>query len=184
MAQKRQKAIKVTLVIASSINGKITIGDNPHVGIWTSKEDKSLFSYLKKKNNLLVMGSKTYEAIKNSLTLDKETLRIVLTKHPKKYASSQVKNMLEFSSESPSQLVNRLEKQGYKQLLLVAGGTITAEFFKESLIDEMFLTIEPMIFGEGKNLVKEGQFNVDLKLISMKRLNEKGTLIFRYKVLK
>jgi dihydrofolate reductase len=76
-----------------------------------------------------------------------------------------------------------LGKQGFKQALLVGGGKIANSFFLDNLINEVWLTIEPRIFGTGKVLAEGRRLDVPLKLISTKKLNTKGTLLLKYKVL-
>ena len=88
------------------------------------------------------MGRKTYEAA--HIQLKPGILRIVLTHNPQK----GVPGILEFTDETPRELVNRL-KNKYKQMLLLGGSDIATQFFEEKLIDEVWLTIEPKIFGSG-----------------------------------
>jgi len=174
--------MKVILVAVTSINGKLTHGDDPNIYTWTSKEDSEIFFRLIEKHNLIVMGSKTYEAVRSIIKLKKDKLRIVLTRNPRKYKDDTVKGSLEFSSESPKDLVKRLETKGYKEMLLVGGTKVNTAFLKNGLVDELHLTIEPLIFGKGKNLVLDEEFYVSLELFEFKRLNKKGTLCLIYKV--
>lgn len=191
------------MIMVTTLNGKITKGNNPDIykprisprlerGLvarrspafkWTSREDQKYFSSLLKKNNLMVMGSETYEAARKNIKLDSNQLRIILTRDPGRYKANAVPGKLEFSNESPQQLVKRLENKGFKQMLLLGGGTINTLFLKESLVDELYLTLEPKIFGKGKTLVREGKFEILLELIKIKRLNQSGTLLLKYKIL-
>ncbi len=180
----KEHKVKVILVMVSSLNGKITKGADPSTYSWTSKEDAELFSQLVEKHNLIVMGRKTYEAIRQNIELKPDKLRIVLTKNPEKYSHDAVPGSLEFSNESPRELVNRLGRKGYKEMLLAGGGEINALFLKSSLVDELYLTIEPVIFGKGQALVADEELEISLQLIGVKRLNKKGTLHLRYKVQK
>ncbi|MBI4033148.1 MAG: dihydrofolate reductase [Candidatus Blackburnbacteria bacterium] len=174
--------MKVILVMVSSLNGKITKGRASNIYSWTSKEDSKLFFRLVEKHNLIVMGRKTYEAIRENIELRPDKLRIVLTKDPQKFASDTVPGSLEFSNESPAELLSRLQRIGYTEMLLVGGGEVNALFLKSSLVDELYLTIEPIIFGTGKTLVADEELDVSLKLIGVKKLNKKGTLHLRYRV--
>ncbi len=180
--------MKVALAAAISINGKITKGKNVDVSAWTSREDKRLFSALKKEFSVIVMGSKTYDAIRNNLRpragrgSAKRTLRIVLTRNPKRYAKDAIDGVLEFTNETPRQLLRRLEKKGYKKILLAGGGIINGLFLRQGLVDELYLTVEPFIFGSGQELAAAGSWNVTLELQSIKRLNKKGSLYLKYKV--
>jgi len=66
----------------------------------------------------------------------------------------------------------------------VGGGQIAALFLKAQLIDELWLTIEPRIFGIGASFVNDEKLNIELKLLSCEQANEQGTLILKYKVIK
>jgi dihydrofolate reductase len=179
--------MKIILIDVSSLDGKLTKWARDNIYEWSSPEDFAHFQKVREQNNLLVMGSNTFEKVKDNKTAglkpEKERLRIILTGKPKTYLKYAVPGQLEFTSESPKKLVTRLEKQGYKQMLLVSGGKVSTSFFKEQLIDELWLTIEPKIFGSGEPLVQEGVFDISLKLLSVSRLNEQGTLLLKYEVL-
>lgn len=172
--------MNITLLMVTSINGKITSSNDADISKWTSKEDFDHFSSMIAKANLIVMGSSTYEAAQEKMVLSAEKLRIVLTRNPKKYEAKVVPGQLEFSDEVPEQLIKRLEQESYKEMLLVGGGQINAVFFKEGLVSEMYLTLEPKLFGEGKPLLSEVNVDVNAKLESSTRLNEQGTLLLHY----
>ncbi len=174
--------MKVIMIAVSSLNGKITKGINPNIYKWTSKEDLWLFFSLIEKNNLIVMGSKTYEGSRSIIKLKKNKLRVVLTQNPEKYLDQTVKGSLEFVSDSPKKLIERLENRGYKKMLLVGGATINALFLKSKLVNELHLTLEPKIFGTGKNLINEEDLDIPLKLMSIKKLNNQGALHLKYKL--
>lgn len=174
--------MKVIMAVVSSANGKLTKGEETNIYSWTSKEDTKIFFSLVEKHNLIVMGSKTYEAAKKIIRLKPDKLRIVLTRTPNKYRNDAVKGSLEFSNESPKDLIKRLKAQGYTKMLLVGGTEVNTAFLKNSFVDELHLTIEPLIFGRGKNLVLEEEFEEELKLLAVKRLNKKGTLRLIYSI--
>ena len=174
--------MKVTMVTVSSLDGKITKGKDPNIHSWTSKEDTDFFFSQIEKNNLIVMGSKTYNAAIKFIRHKKNKLRVVLTRNPEKYLEQTKTGMLEFTDESPLKLIKRLEDRGYKKMLLVGGGRINSLFFRQNLVNELYITLEPKIFGSGKNLVNEEKLNIALKLISVNKLNRQGTLLLKYKV--
>jgi len=170
--------------MVSSVNGKITKGDDPVVRKWTSKEDNELFDSLKKKYALIVMGRKTYEVGKKYISRKDKAMRVVLTRNPKKYSKLAVRDKLEFTSLSPKRLIRSLESRGYSEMLLVGGGIINSLFLKAGLIDELRITIEPVLFGEGKELLDKFTSHVRLKLLSVDMLNNSGTQHNIYKILK
>lgn len=174
--------MKVTMVMVASVDGKTTRGNDQNVYKWSSLEDQEYFFSLIKKNNLIVMGRETYETSRSVIKLEKGKLRIVLTRSPKKYSNQTIKGQLEFTDETSGKLVKRLSSLGYKNLLLVGGGIINGLFLKQKLVDELFLTIEPRIFGSGKNIVEGQLLNTKLQLVSIKKLNKVGTLLLKYKI--
>ncbi len=174
--------MKVTMVMLSSADGKTTKGNDNNIYTWTSTEDQKYFFSLIKKNNLIIMGSETYNASKPVIKLEKGKLRIVLTRNPKKYITQTVVGQLEFSEETPEKLIKRLSSLGYKKALLVGGSIINGLFLKQNLVNELCLTIEPKIFGNGKNIIEGQSFDKSLRLISAKKLNKGGTLLLNYKI--
>ncbi len=167
--------------MATSVDGKSTQGNKPPRE-WSSKEDKQYLHKLINNQHLVVMGRKTYQAAKSIIQLKPQILRIVLTKSPQRFSLETVSGQLEFTNESPSQLVKRLQKQNYRQMLLLGGSSLNTAFFKNKLIDELWLTLEPKIFGQGLGLMDQG-VDINLKLKSIKKLNKQGTLFLKYEVI-
>lgn len=169
--------MKIILLYVSSVDGKLTRWGQPQVQEWASKEDAEHFAKVKTENNLIVMGSNTFNAVKP--IPEPGTLRIILTKNPDSYQKYTVPGQIEFSNESPEQLVKRLEKE-YTQMVLLSGKTLSTAFLKNRLIDELWLTIEPKIFGTGDPIFADEELDIQLQLISHEKLNTKGTLLLKY----
>ena len=170
------------MVMLASVDGKTTQGDNQNVYSWSSVEDQKHFFSLIKKNNLIVMGRTTYDASQPVIKIEKGKLRIILTRSPKKYSNKTIKGQLEFTNETPEELLKQLSLLGYKKMLLVGGGTVNGLFLKQNLVDELYLTIEPKLFGKGKNIIEGQLLNASLKFVSVKKINTIGTLLLKYKV--
>lgn len=87
------------------------------------------------------------------------------------------------------QMVKRLYQKGYQHILVEGGPTLLGAFLRENLLDEIFLTIAPKIFGSEKDktltLVEEVLFPPDqikkLKLLSVKQIA--GEVFLRYRLL-
>jgi dihydrofolate reductase len=174
--------MKTVLVFVSTLDGKVTRWHDPLVKRWSSKEDKIYFSKTIHESKLIVMGSNTFNA--EPVNPAETRLIIVMTSHPDDYKQREVPGRLEFTGESPLQLVTRFEKEGYEIMHVVGGPKVATAFLKEQLVDELWLTIEPKIFGSGDMLVTEEKIDIQLELISCEKVNEPGTLITKYKILK
>ena len=173
--------MKVTLAAAMSLNGKITNGADAKVSAWSSGEEQVRFSELVDEHDVIVVGSKTYQIMRDHFHHQPGKLRLILTSRPDDYRADVIPGQLEFSSETPAELVNRLE-QAKKQKLLVAGGPVMmASFLQAGLVDELELTLEPLLFGEGKSLLERLSQDIGLQLVSCTQLNDRGTLLLVYK---
>ncbi|MGB4966170.1 MAG: dihydrofolate reductase family protein [Microgenomates group bacterium] len=172
----------IILPVVASVNGNITKGTNPHVHSWASKEDASYFSDLKSRHNLLVMGSKTYETSKEHMEHAPGKLRVIMTRSPEKYAHEAIPNILEFTSQSVPELLKELENRGFKDMLLVGGGEINGLFLAAHVVNEVWVTIEPQLFGSGRPIFESPDTYVNLTLQSTQQLNKQGTLLIKYTV--
>ena len=174
--------MKTVLIFVSTVDGKVTKWGESNVRLWSSQEDQKYFKKIWDDSSLLIMGSNTFNA--DPFKPSSNHLVVIMTGDPSKYKKYKVLGKLEFSDESPAQLALRFEKEGYKQMLVVGGAHVGTSFLKEQLIDELWLTIEPRIFGAGSNFAIEEKLDVNLKLISFDKVNEQGTLITKYVVIK
>ncbi len=173
----------VTLVMVETADGKTTSWHEPEIHGWSSKEDQEHFRSLLASHTLLVMGRKTYEGVKNQIQLSRNLRRIVLTQRPEDYKERIVDGQLEFSDESPEELVTRLENEGYNDMILVGGSEVNESFLSSHLLHECYITIEPKFFGSGKPLFAPTNVDISLQLMEMKRLNDQGTVLLRYTIL-
>ncbi|MEA2056168.1 MAG: dihydrofolate reductase family protein, partial [Patescibacteria group bacterium] len=86
---------------------------------------------------------------------------------------------LRVTSVSPKELLAQLEEQGFKQLAVCGGSSIYQQFLEAGIVDELILTVEPALFGQGVNLFKK-PLQKKLKLIESKQINNQGTLLCTY----
>ena len=128
------------------------------------------------------MGSNTY--MQDKISPSSQHLLLVMTKHTSKYKQYEVPGQIEFTDKDPKELVEQFKKKGFETMILSGGGHVATSFFEKQLIDELWLTIEPKIFGIGGNFVIEQKLDIDLKMISCEKVNEQGTLIAKYAVIK
>lgn len=173
--------MKTILVFVSTLNGKITKDENPEVRIWSSREDQEYYKGVWKNSELVVMGSGTFNL--NRINPLAGRLVIVMTGNPVIYRSFEVKDQLEFSPDSPKGLIAKYRDK-YSLMTVVGGPHLATSFLKDELIDELWLTIEPKLFGRGEDLIVPEDLFIDLKMISSEKVNERGTLINRYEVMK
>ncbi len=174
--------MQVTLADVISLNGKITQGDNLDIHAWSSKEDWEHFVQLRDESDVVIIDRKTYETVRPKPELGK--LRIVSTSTPGKFEDDHVSGILEFTDASPAELIQRLAAEGHQKILLAGGGRLCSNFFEADLVDDVYMSFEPVLFGEGAPMLREVPFTVSLQLESVRQLNTQGTLLAHYTVIK
>ena len=173
--RKQKRKGKIVLVVAVSLDGRITDGKKPGTE-WTSREDQEFFRKELDRADAVVMGRKTFQAIKRPLT---PRNRIVFS-HQQVFArSTECQNVF---SGNPAQFLALLRRNKWGRVV-VAGGTEVYDWFLEhELANELVLTIEPIILGSGRPFLAVGHARRCGRLLSVKRLNKGGTLLLRYTV--
>ncbi|MDP3985321.1 MAG: dihydrofolate reductase family protein [bacterium] len=136
--------MKVTLLMAQTVDGKVAHGRNEFID-WTSKEDKKFFVAETKRAGAVIMGRATFDTI--GRPLPGRTI-FVMTRTPRESIEDE-KGKVIFSSASPKELIAAIESLGFPEAILAGGPTINTLFLKDNLIDEIKLTIEPKLFGAG-----------------------------------
>lgn len=160
-------------MMAITADGKIAKSAD-HFPDWTSKEDKKIFADISKKHGVVIMGYKTFTTLPSPL---KDRLNVVFNFEKNLPEINNVK----WVSGDPEKVIANLEKMGYKSALLGGGSTINSLFLEKKLINEIIITIEPKIFGEGLSLFNKS-FDINLELIELIKIN-KNSIMLRYKIL-
>lgn len=166
--------MKVILMAAVTLDGKIA-RDEAHFVDWSSREDKKLYYSTSKRARVMIMGHNTYKTLPAPLP---GRLHVVLTTEVA--GKENLPGVVEFTDRSPEEITAELEARGYTEAMLAGGAQINALFLKSNLVDEIWLTVEPLIFGAGIDLFRGVQFDLRGKLVYMERLNDGGSVHLRY----
>ncbi len=168
-----------------TIDGKVAV---KKTGYWPigSKIDHDVLIELRAYADCLIHGKNLYnefgDVTRKSLQKDKfKGLRKKLGKNP------QLPYIV--GSHNLGGLLKDLYKKGYKNILVEGGPTLLGSFLKMDLIDEIFLTIAPKIYGTqddiSKTLVEGVLFSPHkvktLKLVSMKKIGNEVFLRYALK---
>ncbi len=172
--------MKVTLMAAISLDGFITKHEQPG-SAFTSPEDKQFFHNAVLDFDCLIFGGGNYRQSSRWITnhLRKNQLKVVLTRNPKNYEDEQKEGELEFTCEVPCDLIHRLRARGYRNACLLGGGQIYGLFLAGRMVDELWLTLEPLLFGQGVKLA-ETKLDFRGELLSVEKLNA-STLLLKYR---
>jgi dihydrofolate reductase len=161
-------AMKTILYMAMTLNGLVATeeGDSS----WTSEADEEKFAAMRKEIGNVIMGRSTYESLVEAKQFPfSNCLNVVMTREAPPV--EPLKNVI-FTDKSPEEVLEDLSKQGFSSALLAGGGELNGSFMADGLIDEIYITIEPLAFGEGVKLFGSGFFRRDLDLLEVNKISE------------
>src|SRR3989344_2203393 len=167
---------KYIAIAAITLDGKIAKNTH-HMSDWTSKEDKIFMRAFLDKCDVVIVGNNTYKtAIK---PLSKRNC-IVFSKSANKLISKSAG--LLYVNPNKTSVKKLIGKLGYQKVAILGGAQTYTYCLENKMLGELYLTVEPIVFGKGIDLFASKSFlDHKFKLISIKKLNKQGRLLLRYK---
>lgn len=155
-----------TFIIAALTADGFIARNSHHLADWTSKEDKRFFVEMTKRAGVMVMGQNTYETIGKPLP---GRLNIV-------YSREKTYPGVEVTQAEPAALLKDLEQRGYKEVAICGGSAIYTMFMEAGVVDTLYLTVEPVLFGQGITLFNK-EIDKKLTLMKVEKLGEQSVLL-------
>ena len=159
--------------VAASVDGRISLAKRT-LPDWTSKEDWRFFQNSLSRVDAVIVGRNTYQAAAGRL---RTRNTFVLSRRLKRVRR---RGMVVFVNPASLDLAELLRE--FRTVAVLGGGTVYRFMLESGLLDEMFVTVEPFIFGRGKEMVIGGTRTTRLHLLSARRLNRAGTLLLHYRI--
>jgi dihydrofolate reductase len=166
--------MKVIMVAVVTIDGKLA-RNSAHFSDWSSREDKKLFVSLTKRAGVIIMGNNTYKTLPGPLP---GRLHVVMSRDAA--VMEDLPGVVEFTDAPPERVLADLEARGYMEVVLGGGSQVNALFLQHGLVDEISLTVEPVLFGTGIDLLEGVELDLRARLLEVERLNEGGTVRLLY----
>jgi dihydrofolate reductase len=167
-------------LVVMSLDGCLTRHDRPGTG-FASPSDGVLFREALQTFDCSVMGRRTFEAGRPSILRAREgsRLQIVLTSNPNAFASDARPDHLEFRNNGVVAAASELLLRGRARCALLGGTRLYTEACSSGLMDELWMTLEPLAFGEGVRLFATP---VDFRFELASSLTlEGGTMLLKYR---
>ncbi|MGJ8624109.1 MAG: dihydrofolate reductase family protein [Yoonia sp.] len=155
-------------MMAMSLDGFVARKD--HTLDWLNKqptenEDHGFFAFMDSVDALVmgsgslrtVLGFGDWPYLKPVITLSRTMTKQDLPEH--------LQDKITFSTESPEALWSIFGKRGYKRIY-VDGGAVIRSFLQAGLIQDMKITVVPILLGNGIRLFGETAGDIDLELTS------------------
>jgi dihydrofolate reductase len=178
--------VKVSVFIGTSLDGYISRSDGRID--WLEKANKKVnpgedfgFNNFLSSIDLIVMGRKTFEQV---LTFEdwlyKETKMMVLSSRQIEIPSSLL-GKVTVTKETPGQLIERLSNECIRHVY-VDGGMVIHSFLASGLVNEITVTIVPILIGNGKSFY--GIVPMDISLEQTKAtIFKSGFVQIQYQVI-
>lgn len=146
MAATERPRPRCSVYIAVSIDGFIAKKDDSldWLGVVQREgEDYGYEAFIETVDSL-VIGRRTYDKVLGFGRWPYEGKRCVVLAH----APAQARHGEEFTDLTPSELVDRLGREGARRIY-VDGGTVIRSFLAAHLIDDMTISVIPTVLGDG-----------------------------------
>lgn len=174
--------MRVILYMAITVNGLIAKEDDDTS--WVTETEWQSFSGMIRKYGNMVIGRRTYEIMLKNDEFNRSNLNkiktVILTSgkppiiHNPKFVSM---------AGSPREALSVLDNASFETIMVCGGGGLNSSFMEESLVDEIYLDIEPIIFGKGIRLFADANFETKVALIGTKKLSP-SEIQLHYKTVK
>ena len=162
-------SLKASVFIATSLDGFIARSDGgldwlDAANAMVPEGEDCGYALFSASIDLLIMGRKSYEKVRSFEQWPYAKPVIVLSRN-EMVIPEDLRSSVSHSSESPQALCDRLSAEGVKRLYIDGGITIQ-RFLAAGLIDDLTITLIPVILGEGIPLFGGLAQDVALKHVS------------------
>ncbi|STY29051.1 dihydrofolate reductase and methyltransferase [Legionella wadsworthii] len=179
-------SIKCSVFIATSLDGFISREDGSID--WLTRinslvpagEDGGYKAFIATVDGL-IMGRNSFEQVVTFKEWPYGALPVIVLSNQPVNIPKKLEKYVSSSSEPPSVLIHRLARKGMKHLYIDGGITIQ-KFLAENLINELTITIIPLLLGSGRPLFGNQIHDKELELVDTKTLSC-GIVQLKYQVL-
>lgn len=86
-----------------------------------------------------------------------------------------------FTKSDATEIAEMLERKGHTEAVIIGGAM--SEFLNAGLVNDIYLVMEPVLFGSSLLLLKEMELKSKLQLLEVTKLNE-NTVQLHYEIQK
>jgi dihydrofolate reductase len=172
---------KLSLFIASSLDGYIAKPNDDLSFLKMVEKEGEDYGYAAFTETIdtLILGRKTYDYVVQEIGTsfyDNGHRDIyVITRTDRPQAGRTI-----FYSGNLAELVNRLKSEQGKNIYCDGGAEVIHELLKHDLIDELIISVIPVLLGNGTRLFKDGRPEQLLEFVNVKAF-ETGLVQLHYK---
>lgn len=172
---------KLSLFIATSLDGYISKPNDDLSFLKLVEKEGEDYGYAQFTATIdtIIIGRKTYDYVLRAIGpsyYDNGTRDVYVVTRTARPASGRTT----FYTGNPADLVRRLKSGSGKNIYCDGGAEIIHELLQHDLVDEMIISVIPVLVGNGTRLFRDNRPEQLLKLISVKSF-ETGLTQLHYK---
>jgi dihydrofolate reductase len=171
---------KVTFGVANSLDNYIARKDQSADWILSSEEAAKAMKEFWDKIDTVVVGRKTYEPVMKSAKAW-PSYPGVKTYVVSRTIGESLDKSVQIISEDAAEFVRRLKSEEGKGIFAMGGGELAKSLFDAQVIDEIRLSIHPVLLGSGVPLFLPMERQIDLELLECKS-QQNGCVHVTYRV--
>lgn len=174
---------KAILFIAMSLDGYIadSQGKVDWLGGQGNEEEMiDTYSEFVPQVDTVVMGWNTYHQIVTELSPD-EWVYQGLNSYVITHRNLPSTEVIQFSSEDPCSLINTLKKEDGKDIFICGGASLVQQLMEKDLIDTYYISVIPMLLGNGIRLFGSTGKKIPLKLKKTQNYDGITDLIYEHR---
>jgi dihydrofolate reductase len=175
---------KISLFIAMSLDGYIAKPNDDLSFLKLVEKEGEDYGYAKFTSNIdtIIIGRKTYEYVVREIGTshydngERDVYVITRTERPQTGRTT-------FYTGNLTELIDLLKSESGKNIYCDGGAEIINELLKHKLIDELTVSIIPVLLGNGTKLFKDGIPEQTLELITAKSFDTRLVqLHYRFRI--
>lgn len=174
--------MNVILYMAITANGMIA-KENDETP-FTSKADYVSFKKMCLRTKAVIAGRRTYDLIRNDTAFFWPQCHYYIITSNKNFQIASVEPNVTMVSFKPKQILQRVKRDGYKEVCIMGGGQTNASFLAAGAVDEIILDVEPYVYLRGIPLFRPiRNVEISLQLVKIKKLSSQ-TIQLHYAITK
>lgn len=168
-----QSKRKVILNIACSLDGYIATKEDSLDWLFDvegQEEANKGIAEFDETVDTVIMGRRTFDWVMEEMKGEnpyKDKMTYVYS-HSANESSAAVR----YTQEEPKQLIETIRNQKGKHIWLMGGGAVIRDFLEADVIDELIITIAPVLLGNGIPLFKEGHYQLEWSLTGTRQVGQ------------
>ena len=178
--------MKISVFMAMSLDGFICRPDGDiawlHEGEPLADGDDAGYGAFFASIDVLVMGRGSFEKVLEFDPWPYESKPLIVLSKSLTSIPAELRDRVRIESASPQELIEKLGQEGYRHIYL-DGGKLVQSFLRAGLVDEMTLTIIPVLIGQGRTLFGPVEQDIPLRRLETKTWSN-GFVQTKYQVVK